>query len=94
MPEGLLIKNIRCLVQTEDLVMAKISGDRMSELGTLDNAFLYIRNGVILDFGKMKDLELTDIPLTDLQIKHIDAAGKLVFPSFCDPHTHLVYAGK
>jgi imidazolonepropionase len=93
MPEGLLIKNIRCLVQTEDLVMAKISGDRMSELGTLDNAFLYIRNGVILDFGKMKDLELTDIPLTDLQIKHIDAAGKLVFPSFCDPHTHLVYAG-
>jgi imidazolonepropionase len=93
MPEGLLIKNIRCLVQTEDFVRAKISGDRMSELGTVNDAFLYIRNGVILDFGKMNDLELTDIPLTDPQIKHIDAAGKLVFPSFCDPHTHLVYAG-
>ena len=36
---------------------------------------------------------MTDIPLEDPQIKHIDASGKLVFPSFCDSHTHLVYAG-
>ena len=93
MPEGLLILNIRCLVQTEDFVRVKISGDRMSELGTLNDAFLYIRNGFILDFGKMKDLELTDIPLEDPHLKQIDASGKLVFPSFCDSHTHLVYAG-
>jgi imidazolonepropionase len=93
MPEGLLILNIRCLVQTEDFVRVKISGDRMSELGTLSDAFLYIRNGFILDFGMMKDLELTDIPLEDPHLKQIDASGKLVFPSFCDSHTHLVYAG-
>ena len=93
MPTGLLIINIRCLVQTEDFVRAKISGGGMSELSTMADAFLYIRNGIILDFGNMKDLELTDIQYEDPQIKHIDAAGKLVFPSFCDSHTHLVYAG-
>jgi imidazolonepropionase len=93
MPDGLLILNIRCIVQTEDFVRVKISGDRMSELGTLSDAFLYIRNGFILDFGIMKDLELTDIPLEDPHLKQIDASGKLVFPSFCDSHTHLVYAG-
>ncbi len=93
MPTGLLIVNIRCLVQTEDLVRSKISGSEMSALNTIKDAFLYIRNGIILDFGKMKDLELTDIPLNDPLIRSIDAAGKLVLPSFCDSHTHLVYAG-
>jgi imidazolonepropionase len=93
MPGGLLILNIRCLVQTEDFVRTKISGDRMSELSTMNDAFLYIRKGIIIDYGKMKDLDLTDIPLADPQVKQIDASGKLVFPSFCDSHTHLVYAG-
>jgi imidazolonepropionase len=93
MPEGLLITNIRCLVQTEDFLRTKIPGDRMSELSIVNDAFLYIRSGIILDFGRMRDLEITDIPLEDPQIKHIDASGKLVFPSFCDSHTHLVYAG-
>jgi imidazolonepropionase len=93
MSSGLLIINIRCLVQTEDSVMAKISGVEMSELNTVNDAFLFIRNGAILDFGRMIDLDLTDIPLKDPGIKQIDATGKLVFPSFCDSHTHLVYAG-
>jgi imidazolonepropionase len=93
MPTGLLIINIRCLVQTEEFVRAKISGNDMSALNTLKDAFLYIRNGIILDFGRMSDLELSDIPVEDPQIKCIDARGKLVFPSFCDSHTHLVYAG-
>ena len=93
MLSGLLIINIRCLVQTEDFVRAKVSGREMSELNTINDAFLYIRNGFIMEFGQMSDLELSDIPLKDPQIKYIDADGKLVFPSFCDSHTHLVYAG-
>ena len=35
----------------------------------MNDAFLYIRNGIILDFGKMKDLELTDIPFEDPAVK-------------------------
>ncbi len=90
---GLLIKNISCLVQTEDIPALKISGKKMSELGTIPDAFLYIRDGFIVDFGKMKDLQSGKIPIEDPQTETIDAAGRLVFPSFCDSHTHLVYAG-
>ena len=93
MDAGLLIVNIRSLVQTENIIRTKIAGKEMSELFNINDSFLYIRNGIILDFGEMRDLELTDIPLPDPFIKRIDAKGKLVFPSFCDSHTHLVYAG-
>jgi imidazolonepropionase len=93
MDAGLLIVNIRSLVQTENIIRTKISGKEMSELFNINDAFLYIRNGIILDFGEMRDLEITDIPFPDPYIKRIDAKGKLVFPSFCDSHTHLVYAG-
>ncbi|MBK7713187.1 MAG: imidazolonepropionase [Bacteroidales bacterium] len=65
----------------------------MAGLSIINDAFLYIRNGIILDFGNMSDLELGDIPLDDPEIIYINASGKLVFPSFCDSHTHLVYAG-
>jgi imidazolonepropionase len=93
MPKALLIINIRCLVQTEEIVRVKISGIDMAELSTVKDAYLYIRNGIIIDFGQMRDLEISDIPLDDPMIKVIDASRKLVFPSFCDSHTHLVYAG-
>ena len=93
MKPGLLITNIRCLVQTEESVRVKVSGSGMAALGTVNDAFLYMGNGIILDFGRMSDLELSDIPLGDPSIQRIDARGKLVFPSFCDSHTHLVYAG-
>jgi imidazolonepropionase len=85
----LLIKNIKCLVQTEDVVKLKVCGKEMSLLDTINDAFLCISNGLISDFGRMKDLETSSMQ----NIKTIDATGKLVFPSFCDSHTHLVYAG-
>ncbi len=90
---ALLITNIRCLVQTEESVRIKISGKEMSVLNTVNDAFLYIDKGIILDFGSMEKIELADIPLADSRIHKVDATGKLVFPSFCDSHTHLVYAG-
>jgi len=93
MEKGLLIENIGCLVQTEEEPRLKVCGKEMSELGTLRSAYLYLRNGIIMDFGLMRDLELTDIPVNSPEIKRIDAAGRMVFPSFCDSHTHLVYAG-
>lgn len=90
---GIFIKNIRSLIQTEDVPELKVCGRGMAELNTINDAFLYIKDGLIRDFGKMKDLQNSEIitknPLTDV----IDATGRLVFPSFCDSHTHLVYAG-
>jgi len=85
---ALLIKNISCLIQTEEVPRIWILGKEMSELHIIRNAFLLIENGFISDFGEMKDLNI-ETPPDEI----INARGRFVFPSFCDSHTHLVYAG-
>lgn len=88
----LLIKNIKCLVQTEEVPGLKICGSDMSGVPFVNDAFLYINDGTISDFGSMKDLKgRVKVSIKDSET--IDASGKFVFPSFCDSHTHLVYSG-
>lgn len=60
----------------------------MANIHTIKDAFLLIDKGVIEDFGLMKDFK-EQVPEGDV----LDASGKLIFPSFCDSHTHIVYAG-
>jgi len=90
---GLLIKNIRYLVQTEDHPRKKICGNEMAKLKTIPEAFLFIEDEKIKDFGTMRDIPPGYQSSDHVQNKIIDATGRIVFPSFCDPHTHLVYAG-
>ena len=87
----LLIKNIKKLVQVEqDNPKLFVAGKDMSTLQTIDNSFLLINDDKIEDFGSMNSLpDLTDVD----ELKEIDVTGRMVFPSFCDSHTHLVYAG-
>jgi imidazolonepropionase len=85
---SLLIKNITCLVQIEELPKIWAAGKIMAELSVIKDAFLKIEDGNISDFGEMKKL---DMEFTPDQI--IDASWRFVFPSFCDSHTHIVYAG-
>ena len=89
MLRGLLIKNIRCLVQVETNPQIRVSGKAMSDIKSINNAFLIIKDGLIDSFGRMDDL----LPASTEGLRVLDASGKFVFPSFCDPHTHLVYAG-
>jgi len=89
----LLIKNIKKLVQVEDNVRLRVCGKAMSGIYTVDDAFLFIRDGHISDFGKMTDGIFKNILAKNPNIEIIDACGKMVFPSFCDSHTHIVYAG-
>lgn len=74
----------------------------MSETGNLNNAWLYIRDGKIEDYGQEPyiGLEIPDDSENPLltanqaqDIVTIDCSDRMVFPSFCDSHTHLVYAG-
>lgn len=81
-----LIHNIKALVQIRDTDTIKVSGVAMKRLPCIENAFLIIKDGLIADFGSM-----TDSPKTS-GYKTIDASGKFVLPSWCDSHTHLVYA--
>jgi imidazolonepropionase len=87
----ILIKNIKQLIQVERIKKPKVSGRQMSMLDTIKNAFLYLEEGRIREFGTMQDIEKAFfIPLAD-SVKVIDAKGKMVFPAWCDSHTHLVY---
>lgn len=88
---AILITNIKKLIQVEEQPRAWVAGADMSRLETIDSAFLYIKEGVIEDFGKMGEMPSEYLKEKGLTI--IDASGKMVFPSFCDSHTHLVYAG-
>ncbi len=88
--QKILIKNIKKLVQLRDAETQKIAGKEMDTLPFLDDAWLAIDNGIIADYGSMSDFPgIAD--WKDLQV--IDAAGKMVFPSWVDSHTHIVYAG-
>ena len=85
----ILIKNIKKLVQVETEPKLKVCGKEMQKLNCIENAFLFIDSNLISDFGTMTNLD--ESSFNDTLI--IDATGKMVFPSFCDSHTHLVYAG-
>ncbi len=88
-----LIINIKQLVQTERNTRKWVAGKTMAELGIISDAYLLIEDDRIVDFGEMKNLCQEAIYATGETIREIDAAGRLVLPSFCDSHTHIVYAG-
>lgn len=82
-----LILNIKELLQVRETSIAKVSGKEMAILPSIKNAFLLIENDVIVDFGSMENCPKINADLT------IDATGKIVLPTWCDSHTHIVYAG-
>ena len=81
-----LFINIKELIQVRELDVMKVSGKNMSILPIIKNAFLIIKDNVIVDFGSMNTL---GIKKSD---KVVDLTGKLVLPTWCDSHTHLVFA--
>ncbi|WP_456462249.1 imidazolonepropionase [Lutibacter sp.] len=82
-----LISNIKELIQVEGSPKKMVSGKEMKILPTIKNAFLLIENDIIKDFGNMKDFN--NISVDNV----VDASGRTVLPTWCDSHTHIVYAG-
>jgi imidazolonepropionase len=86
----ILIKNIKGLVMVFNSYKEKLSGVEMNNIPVLEQSWLAIENYKIAGFGLMEDWDgISD--WRDLTV--IDAEGKFVFPSWCDSHTHIVYAG-
>lgn len=85
----ILIKNIKGLVQCGESFPKFKKGKGMQDLPVVENAFLAIEEDKIIAYGGMSDMLGID-DWSDLTV--IDASGKYVLPSFCDSHTHLVYA--
>ena len=88
-----LILNIKQMVQTELSPRKWVAGKDMARLGILENAYLLVEEDKIAGFGKMEDLNREAVYAGGDIVKEIDATGRLVMPSYCDSHTHLVYAG-
>lgn len=86
----ILVKNIQKLYQTDTSTSrTRVNGLEMDQVPFIENAYLAIENDSIVDFGSMTDLQgISD--WNDLTIA--DANGGIVIPTFCDSHTHLVFA--
>ena len=83
----LLVKNIGTIVVIETAGRLRLCGGEMDRLETFDDAWLLADNGRIAAFGSMNSLG--EMAADEV----VDAGGGMLFPSFCDSHTHLVYAG-
>ena len=81
-----LINNIKELVQVENKPKLRAQGKEMAQMETLKDAYLIVEDGFIKEFGEMKNLKEQTFD------REVDVTGRMVFPSFCDSHTHIVYA--
>ena len=85
----LLVENISVLAGITDSGKLRFQGSEMARLGTVENAWLIVEDGRFRSFGNMADMPSGGIAADVC----VDAHGGAVLPSWCDPHTHIVYAG-
>lgn len=77
--------NIKQLLQIRASGVDKISGEAMAILPKIDNAWLLVNNDIIEDFGEMKTCPINIV-------NEVDCTGKMILPTWCDSHTHIVFA--
>ena len=82
----LVLKNIGLLLMAEDEPRSLVAGSGMAIVPSIENAWLVAAEGLIGDFGSGE-------AIVQAGDEVIDCNGGMVFPAFCDSHTHLVYAG-
>lgn len=83
-----LIKNIGTLAGILPADVLRLEGSAMNEVQSINNAYLIMGEGSIINFGQGQPSQ----PEESFD-EIIDANGGYVLPSFCDSHTHIVYAG-
>jgi imidazolonepropionase len=66
-----------------------LRGSQLSQLPSIEHAYLLVEDGEIASFGRMDELTQGLSAFSET----IDASGRMVLPSWCDSHTHLVFAG-
>ncbi len=80
--------NIKELVGILPAGVSRLEGSAMSSVASISDAYLTVSDGVITGFG-----EMSSRPDGQSFDEEVDASGCLLMPSFCDSHTHIVYAG-
>ncbi|MBQ6015835.1 MAG: imidazolonepropionase [Bacteroidales bacterium] len=80
----ILFRNIGELAGIAPEGLLRRQGAEMADAGILHDAWLAVEDGRIVDYGTGQAPEADEV---------IDARGGMILPTFCDSHTHLVYAG-
>ena len=81
-----LLVNIGQLIQVREPALTVVKGAEMAHLPSISNAWLLVKDGIISDYGTMETCP-------ERSAETYDCKGRFVFPSWCDSHTHIVYAG-
>lgn len=90
----LIIHNIRCLYGVDTGSVESRRGEKMREASSLENAWLLISDdGHVADYGCGEVPAIGSRYNDGIITESFDAGEGFVIPSFCDSHTHLVYAG-
>jgi imidazolonepropionase len=84
----ILLINIKKLLQIRSLDTSYVSGKEMDALPFIESAYLLINNDIIEEFGEMKNS-----PKNLEKFRVIDCKDKMVLPSWCDSHSHIVFSG-
>jgi imidazolonepropionase len=84
-----LIYNIDTLLGILPQEVSRLQGREMDSVESIGNAYIVIEDQKIAEFGRTDDAHIDFGSFSNI----IDAHGGFVMPSFCDSHTHIVYAG-
>ena len=84
----ILLINIKKLLQIRSIETSYVSGKEMNIIPSIKSAYLLINDGIIEKFGEMKNS-----PKDFDKFTVIDCLGKMVLPSWCDSHSHIVFSG-
>lgn len=84
-----LIENIGILAGIDSHGKQRLCGKEMQSLGILNDAWLLVENGRFAAWGTRAEMPAEGIAADE----HVDAEGGAVLPSWCDSHTHIVFAG-
>lgn len=79
------IHQLHCVANRGEL---KKSGFEMADSSMIENAYVYVENGLIRSVGRMDHITSTFQEADEI----IDCEDRLVLPGFVDSHTHLVFA--
>lgn len=83
-----LVRYIKGLVNVREQ-SSLLRGTALAELPVIEDAFLLIEDGIIAEYGPMYELELK---VPNLPKHIIDADDQYILPTWCDSHTHIVFA--
>jgi imidazolonepropionase len=89
MHNSILFINIAQLINVRQ-TNEQLRGAALAQLPTMEDAYLLVEDGLIADFGYMYELEI-NIPHLPKNVQ--DVSGQMVIPTWCDSHTHIVFAG-